>query len=140
MTDSFERRRTQTFTDAELDAFYSDAALYLEQEELIERLGVELDPIHIDRNESYSDKETSSGYGSEDYETYIITADKLNPFSLIVAKEEDFPVYFRFSRPEDLRELEASIKQWLQDGEQADLDERAMLDHFREVDENRKDD
>lgn len=140
MTDNFERRRTQTFTDAELEAFYADAALYLEQEELIERLGVELDPIHIDRNESNSENETPSGYGSEDYDTYIITADKLNPFSLIVAKEEDFPVYFRFSRPEDLSELKDDIKKWIWGNDQAELDESAMLDHFRKVDENRKDD
>lgn len=138
MSDNFERRRTQTFTNAELDAFYTDAALYLEQEDLIERLGIELDPIHIDRDESGCEDATSSNYGSEDYDTYIITADKLNPFSLIIAKEEDFPVYFRFSRPEDLSELKDDIKKWIWGGEQADLDERAMLDNFREVDENRK--
>lgn len=39
MTDSYERSRTQTFTEEELEQFDSDAAVFLTQDELEERLG-----------------------------------------------------------------------------------------------------
>ncbi|WP_313129515.1 hypothetical protein [Pseudescherichia vulneris] len=112
MTDSYDRRRTQTFTDEELDEFYSDAAARLEQDELLKRLGVKLTEVQVEWEESRHIKDLLPGVEPEFFDTYVVFADKLNPFSVIFTKDDDYSDYYRLSRPESLDELNDDISKW----------------------------
>ena len=138
MVGSFERRSTQTFTDEELDQFDSDAAEYLEQEELEERLGVALLEVEVEWDESRRSDDPSSSVDPEYHDAYIIYADKLNPFTVIFTKYDDTSAYYRTHRPEDLSEMKEVIAQWAQDCDVAENEEQDRQEHYRRVDENRR--
>jgi len=112
MTDIFERRRTQTFTEEELDEFDTDFAVNLEQSKLAERLGAELRVVHVDWDESRHIKDLPPGVEPEFYDTYVVYADKLNPFAAIFTQDDDHSKYYRLRRPELLEELDELISYW----------------------------
>ncbi|MET3066315.1 hypothetical protein [Atlantibacter hermannii] len=112
MTDVFERRRTQTFTEEELDEFDTDFSVNLEQSKLLERLGVELRVVHVDWDESRHIKDLPPGVEPEFYDTYVVFADKLNPFAVIFTQDDDHSEYYRLRRPESLEELDEMISDW----------------------------
>lgn len=112
MTDVFERRRTQTFTEEELDEFDTDFSVNLEQSKLLERLGVELRVVHVDWDESRHIKDLPPGVEPEFYDTYVAFADKLNPFAVIFTQDDDHTKYYRLRRPESLEDLDEMISYW----------------------------
>lgn len=112
MTDNFDRRRTQTFTDEELDEFDTDFAANLEQSKLSERLGAELRVVHVEWDESRHIKDLPPGVEPEFYDTYVVYADKLNPFAAIFTQDDDHSKYYRLRRPEQLEDLDESIACW----------------------------
>lgn len=137
MTDSYERSRTQTFTEEELEQFDSDAAEFLTQEELEERLGVALLEVEVEWDESQHIDNLLPGIEPEFYDIYLVYADKLNPFTVIFTKDDDTSDYYRIHRPEDLSELKESIAQWVQDCGVSDMEEQDQQEHYRRFDENR---
>lgn len=112
MTDIFDRRRTQTFTDEELDEFDTDFAANLEQSKLSERLGAELRVVHVEWDESRHIKDLPPGVEPEFYDTYVVYADRLNPFAAIFTQDDDHSEYYRLRRPELLEDLDKNISYW----------------------------
>ena len=112
MTDAYERRRTQTFTVQEIDDFDTDFALHLEQSELAERLGTELKVVHVDWDESRHIRDLPPGVEPGFYDTYVVYADKLNPFAVIFTQNDDYSDYYRLRRPESLEDLNEDISYW----------------------------
>lgn len=112
MTGIYERRRIQTFTVEELDEFDKDFALHLEQGDLEERLGTELRVVRVDWDESRHIKDLPLGVEPEFYDTYVVYADKLNPFAVIFTQDDDHSNYYRLSRPELLEDLDEDISYW----------------------------
>ena len=115
MSDGYTKIHTQTFTDEEFEQYGKDAATHLEQNELAERVGVELKVVHVDWDESRHIKELPPGVEPEFYDTYVVFADKLNPFSVIFTKDDDHSAYHRLRRPSDLAELDTLISEWVND-------------------------
>ncbi len=140
MTDGIQIKPTQTFTDIEYEEFIKDAVLLLGQEELTKRLGPVVQEVDVDWDEADCPKDLPSGVEPEFYDSYIVYADKLNPFTLIITKNDDYSDYYRVTRPEDLTEVEDIITQWIRNGEEAEMEERLRHKHNRKLDEDRTDD